>query len=80
VQHDTKYLDLVIEATDSTIRAVRATLAANANLSEDEVVKRVTMDQFRERFSHGDPLTEDRWSDFVETLVRGAFGEVKKKA
>ncbi|HUQ80958.1 MAG TPA: MBL fold metallo-hydrolase [Gemmatimonadaceae bacterium] len=75
VQHDTKYLDLVIAVTDSTIRAVRQ--AAASNLTEEQTVKRVTMPQFRQRFTHGEPLIEDRWNDFIEGLVRGAYGEAK---
>jgi len=76
VQHDTKYLDLVIAMTDSTIRAVRQ--AVTKRLTEEETVKRVTMPQFRQRFTRGDPLTEDRWSDFIDGLVRGAYAEAKQ--
>lgn len=78
VQHDTKFLDLVIAMTDSTIRAVRAAIVSHR--SEDETVKQVTMPQFRPRFVHGNALIDDRWSDFVEGLVRGAYQEATSKA
>ncbi|MEO7458059.1 MAG: MBL fold metallo-hydrolase [Gemmatimonadaceae bacterium] len=77
VMHDTKYLDLVIAATDSTIRVVRRLAAADPALTEDAMAKRVTMEEFRQQFTHGDPLTDDRWLDFVDGLVRGAFLEAR---
>ncbi|MEO8223524.1 MAG: hypothetical protein ABI661_01875, partial [Gammaproteobacteria bacterium] len=56
-------------------RAVRRAFAEH--LSEEATTKRVTMDQFREAFSHGDAMTEDRWEDFRDTLVAGAYAEAK---
>ena len=69
-------LDLVIAVTDSTIRAVRA--AVGNHLTEEQTVKQVTMPKFRQRFTHGDALTDDRWSDFIDGLVRGAYAEAKQ--
>ena len=77
VQRDTRYLDLVIAVTDSTIRAVRALMTRSPELSEDDAVAQVKMEPFRMRFTHGEPLLEDSWADFLDGLVRGAYQEVR---
>jgi glyoxylase-like metal-dependent hydrolase (beta-lactamase superfamily II) len=80
VMHDTKYLDLVIAATDSTIRVVRRLAAADSTLTEDAALKRVTMEEFRQSFTHGEPLIDDRWLDFIDALVRGAYAEARDQS
>ena len=77
VQHDTSYLDLVIAVTDSTIQTVRRAVAAK--MTVEQIHKRVTMDAFRPQFTHGEPLVEDRWNDFLDGLIDGAYAEATVK-
>ncbi|MES2305637.1 MAG: MBL fold metallo-hydrolase [Gemmatimonadota bacterium] len=73
VQHDTRYLDLVIAVTDSAIREVKRSIAAGQTLEQTK--RQVTMAEFRQRFTHGEPLVDDRWLDFIDGLIDGAYAE-----
>lgn len=73
VQHDTRYLDLVIAVTDSAIRSVKRAAASGQTLAQTK--ERVTMAAFRQRFTRGQPLIDDRWIDFIDGLIDGAYAE-----
>jgi len=74
VQHDTRYLDLVIETIEATVTEVRRLRAGG--IPVEEVAKRVTMDRHRERMvPAGDTAVRDRWDDFLAALIASSYAE-----
>ena len=74
VQHDTRYLDQVIEVVDATIADVRKAIAGGRTVEQAQA--EITMERFRLAFTKGEPEVEDRWADFIGALVQGAYTEL----
>jgi glyoxylase-like metal-dependent hydrolase (beta-lactamase superfamily II) len=74
--HDKAFMNLEAHLLESVIAGVHEALQEGI-ISLEEVQKKVTADELREKFAHGDPDLESRYRDRVKVLVKLAVREAR---
>ena len=73
VEHDSQYVDLLIETIQSVTTQMKTLLAQG--LSREDAVSKVDLSSVEQRFTHGDPFLTNRFRDYVSksALPAGAY-------
>jgi len=74
--HDKEFLQLEARLLETVIVGVREALQ-QGNVTLDDIQKKVTADELRPSFAHGDPDLEGRYRDRVKVLVKLAIREAR---
>jgi glyoxylase-like metal-dependent hydrolase (beta-lactamase superfamily II) len=76
VQHDTAYVDLLLDTFRIVSSQMKALVAQGA--TKDDAIARIDFAAVEGRFTHGDPFLTNRFRDYVATALPAATYDVEK--
>jgi glyoxylase-like metal-dependent hydrolase (beta-lactamase superfamily II) len=78
VQHDTAYVDLLIDTIRSVAEQMKALVAKG--LTKEDAIAKVDYTGLQDRFTHGDPFLTNRFQDYVTAALANAAYQVESGA
>ena len=78
VEHDSAYVDLLVETIDTATKQMRALLAKGA--AKDAAIAAIDLSAVEPKFTHGDPFLKNRFQDYVASALPAAVYLVESGA
>lgn len=78
IEHDTAYIDLLVELFESATKQMRASLAKGT--AKDAAIAAIDLSSIEPKFTHGDAFLKNRFDDYVAKTLPTAVYQIESGA